>query len=102
MSQKTQTAGDGSEYESDFRQIINSIIESYSEFNMDMEVINDHTQLRVIFTPKNIPTDEAQGLVESIIDSALDTANTEFEHGVDIFESEGDYISIFSPERESN
>lgn len=101
MSQMTHDTGDGAEYESDFRQIINSIMESFSEFNMDIEVINDQTQLRVIFTPKNIPSEEAQGLVESIVDSALDNANTEFEHGVDIFETEGDYMSVFAPEREA-
>lgn len=95
----THNTGDGVEYESDFRQIINSIMESFSEFNMDIEVINDQTQLRVIFTPKNIPSEEAQGLVESVVDSALENSDTKFEYGADVFETGEDYMSVFAPEQ---
>lgn len=102
MSQMTHDAGDGAEYESDFRNILNSIIENFSEFDMNMEVVNDTTQLRVIFTPTNIPMDEAQGLVESVVDSAIKEADTEFTHEVDTFEVEGDYIAVFAPEKDSS
>lgn len=99
MSHMTHETGDGAEHESDFRRIINSIMENFTE-DMEMEVVNDQTQLRVIFTPTKIPSSEAQGLVESIVDSALDNSDTDFEHEVDVFRAEGDYIAVFAPAQE--
>lgn len=96
MSQTTTNASNGVEYDSDFTHIIREMMDALNDFDIDMEVVNDHTQLRFTLTPSGLSESEEDDIIRSASESALESP-TSHRYTVDMFSADGGYMVVFAP-----